>query len=183
MKMSVQITEANEVIGNGVGAVMQVREVLRILQQHPERAIDLENKALHLAANIIEMVGKAKGKAALKLATEQLTSGKAWEKMQEIVATQGGNPDINSENLNLGQYTHEIFAERNGKIKVIDLHDVNAVCRKLGCPIIDQAGMYLHKKTGNKVKKGELLCTLYAQDETKLKLGIERWNENPPITY
>lgn len=74
MKMSVQITEANEVIGNGVGAVMQVREVLRVLQQHPERASDLEHKALHLAAQIIEMVGRAKGKAALQLATEQLTS-------------------------------------------------------------------------------------------------------------
>ncbi len=72
--MSVQITEANEVIGNGVGAVMQVREVLRVLQQHPERASDLEHKALHLAAQIIEMVGRAKGKAALQLATEQLKS-------------------------------------------------------------------------------------------------------------
>ena len=49
MKMSVQITEANEVIGNGVGAVMQVREVLRILQQHPDRAMDLENKVIFLA--------------------------------------------------------------------------------------------------------------------------------------
>lgn len=183
MKMSVQITEANEVIGNGVGAVMQVREVLRILQQHPERALDLENKALHLAAQIIEMVGKAKGKAALKLATEQLRNGKAWEKMQEIITVQEGNPDINSEKLPLGKYTHDILAERDGKVKMIDLHDVNAVCRKLGCPIVDQAGMYLHKKTGDKLKKGELLCTLYAQDETKLKLGIERRNEKSPIQY
>ncbi len=74
MKMSVQITEANEVIGNGVGAVMQVREVLRILQQHPERAVDLENKVIFLASKIIEEVGLAKGKEAVKLATHQLVS-------------------------------------------------------------------------------------------------------------
>jgi hypothetical protein len=74
MKMSVQITEANEVIGNGVGAVMQVREVLRILQQHPERAADLENKVIFLASKIIEEVGLAKGKEAVKLATHQLVS-------------------------------------------------------------------------------------------------------------
>lgn len=74
MKMSVQITEANEVIGNGVGAVMQVREVLRILQQHPERALDLENKVIFLASKIIEEVGLAKGKEAVKLATHQLVS-------------------------------------------------------------------------------------------------------------
>ncbi len=72
--MSVQITEANEVIGNGVGAVMQVREVLRILQQHPERAADLENKVIFLASKIIEEVGLAKGKEAVKLATHQLVS-------------------------------------------------------------------------------------------------------------
>lgn len=72
--MSVQITEANEVIGNGVGAVMQVREVLRILQQHPERALDLENKVIFLASKIIEEVGLAKGKEAVKLATHQLVS-------------------------------------------------------------------------------------------------------------
>ena len=72
--MSVQITEANEVIGNGVGAVMQVREVLRILQQHPERAVDLENKVIFLASKIIEEVGLAKGKEAVKLATHQLVS-------------------------------------------------------------------------------------------------------------
>lgn len=74
MKMSVQITEANEVIGNGVGAVMQVREVLRILQQHPERAVDLENKVIFLASKIIEEVGLAKGKESVKLATHQLVS-------------------------------------------------------------------------------------------------------------
>jgi len=74
MKMSIQITEANEVIGNGVGAVMQVREVLRILQQHSERAADLENKVIFLASKIIEEVGLAKGKEAVKLATHQLVS-------------------------------------------------------------------------------------------------------------
>ena len=72
--MSVQITEANEVIGNGVGAVMQVREVLRILQQRPERAMDLESKVIFLASKIIEEVGLEKGKEAVKLATHQLVS-------------------------------------------------------------------------------------------------------------
>jgi thymidine phosphorylase len=32
---------------------LQVREVLRILQQHPERAMDLEEKALDLAAQLL----------------------------------------------------------------------------------------------------------------------------------
>jgi len=38
-------------------------------------------------------------------------------------------------------------------MKVINLHDVNAICRKLGCPVINEAGMYLYKKLDDKVKK------------------------------
>ena len=181
MKMSVQITEANEVIGNGVGAVMQVREVLRILQQHPERAMDLESKVIFLASKIIEEVGLAKGKEAVKLATHQLVSWAAWEKMQAIIQAQGGNPEVNSEALPLGKHTFDIIAEKDGVLKMIDLHDINAVCRKLGCPVIDQAGLYLYKKTGDKIKKGEVICKLYAQDEVKLKHGIERWKERSPL--
>lgn len=135
MKMSVAITKAEEVIGNGVGAVLQVREVLRILQQHPQRALDLQNKVLHLAAQIIEDVGMAKGKKALELATHQLESGKAREKMKKIITAQNGNPEITSETLKLGTHTHDILATKDGKMESINLHDVNAICRKLGCPL------------------------------------------------
>ena len=41
----------------GVGAVLQVREVLRVLQQHAKRPMDLETKAVFLASKIIELVG------------------------------------------------------------------------------------------------------------------------------
>ena len=183
MKMSVEITKADEVIGNGVGAVMQVREVLRILQQHPQRPKDLEDKVIHLAAKIIESVGMAKGKKALEIAKHQLESGKAWEKMKSIISAQKGNPDITSETLVLGKHTYDVLATHDGKLKSMDLHKVNAVCRRLGCPIINEAGMYLHKKTGDKIKKGEVIATLYALDETKLALGIELLNEKNPFEY
>ena len=183
MKMSVVITKADEVIGNGVGAVLQVREVLRILQQHPERAKDLEDKVLHLASKIIQDVGLAKGKKALELAKSQLTSGKAWQKMQSIIKAQHGDPKITSETLKLWTHTYDILATKDGQMKVINLHDVNAICRKLGCPVINEAGMYLYKKLGDKVKKWEKIATLYALDDTKLDLGIERFKERSPFEY
>ena len=74
MKVHVEITDAIQPIGAGVGATLQVREVLRVLQQHPNRPQDLENKALYLASKIIELVGMAKGKEAKKLAYGQLIS-------------------------------------------------------------------------------------------------------------
>lgn len=60
MKVRVELTEAKEPIGAGIGPHLQVREVLRVLQQHEKRPLDLEKKALHLCAVIIELVGMAK---------------------------------------------------------------------------------------------------------------------------
>jgi thymidine phosphorylase len=74
MKVHVEITDALQPIGAGIGAVLQVREVLRVLQQHPQRPRDLEEKALHLCVQLIELVGMAKGKEAEKLAYGQLVS-------------------------------------------------------------------------------------------------------------
>jgi len=181
MKMSVQITEANEVIGSGVWAVLQVREVLRILQQHPDRSKDLEDKIIFLGGKLIDNIGLVKGRGAMNLARNQLVTWAAWRKMQEIITAQGGNPDIDSESLELGKFTHDIVATKAGKMKVMDLHDVNAICRKLGCPIIDQAGMYIYKKLGSTVKKGDVIATLYANDETSLKAWIERYKERSPF--
>ncbi|MBU0627236.1 hypothetical protein KKG31_05515 [Patescibacteria group bacterium] len=153
MKVHVEITPALEPIGSGVGAVMQVREVLRVLQQHELRPMDLQNKAVYLASKIIELVGMAKGKVAEKLALETVKSGKAWKKMQRIIKAQNGNPNIKSEELKLAPVKKEIKAERDGKVKTINMKILNVAARTLGAPIDLKAGLYLHKKTGDRVKK------------------------------
>jgi len=154
MKVHVEITPALEPIGAGIGAVMQVREVLRVLQQHELRPMDLQNKAVFLSSKIIELVGLAKGKAAVALALETLKSGKAWKKMQSIIKAQNGkNPQIKSEELELADVKKEIKAEKDGTVKAIDMKVLNVAARTLGAPIDLKAGLYLHKKTGDKVKK------------------------------
>jgi thymidine phosphorylase len=182
MKMSVQITPAMEVIGNGVGAVLQVREVIRILQQHEKRPADLEAKATHLAAKIIEMVGKAKGKAAYKIAETQLKSGEARKMMQKIIEAQKGNPNIQSEELTIGKEHFDVLAPQDGRVKAIDLHNINQIARRLGCPIVNEAGLYLYKKLGDTVKKGEILYTMYANDIPKLELAKEQQQLKPAYT-
>ena len=184
MKMTVQITPANEVIGNGVGAVLQVREVLRVLQQHDKRPLDLEAKAVFLAGKIIEMVGLTKWrKDSEHLAKRQLESWAAWKMMQQIIKAQNGkNPDIKSEDLKPWIFTKEVLADADGKIKKVDLHNINHIARRLGCPAIDEAGIYLSKRLGDKVKKWDVLFTMYATAENKIDLALEQNAENPAMT-
>ena len=183
MKMTVQITKAKEVIGNGVGAVLQVREVLRVLQQHSKRPLDLEDKAVFLASKIIQIVWLAKGKKAEELARKQLESWEARKMMQKIIKAQNGrNPDIQSEDLKPWIFTKEVLAERDGKVKKVDLHNVNHIARRLGCPAIDEAGIYFSKKLWDKVKKWEVLFTIYATAQNKIDLALQQNKENPAMT-
>ena len=183
MKMTVQITPANEVIWNGVWAVLQVREVLRVLQQHEKRPLDLEAKAIFLASKIIEIVGLAKGKKdAERIARKQLESWEARKMMQKIIKAQNGrNPDIRSEDLKPWIFTKEILADCDGKIKKVDLHNVNHIARRLGCPAIDEAGIYISKRLGDKVKKWDVLFTMYSTSEAKIDLALQQNEEKPAM--
>ncbi len=168
MKMCVEITDAKQPIGAGIGPTLQVREVLRVLQQHPNRPIDLETKALYLAAKLIELTGYCRKGQGLKIATEQLKLGRAWEKMKEIIKAQNGKP-VESEKMPLGSVVYEFKAKKDGIIKDVDMKYLNIVTRSLGCPIEETAGIYLNKKLNDFVEKGETLFTLYTESESRLE--------------
>ena len=174
MKMSVQITEAKQPIWAWIGAVLQVREVLRVLQQHQKRPDDLEKKSVFLAAKIIENVGMAKWKEAEKLAYGQLVSWEAWKYMQKIIKAQNGkNPNIQSENLKLAKHKKEIKIQADWVVKNIDMKKLNYVCRTLWAPLDIKAWVYLDNKIWDKLKKWQTLCTLYSSDELKLDLALK----------
>ncbi|MCF7835327.1 thymidine phosphorylase [Candidatus Gracilibacteria bacterium] len=174
MKMIVEITDAQEPIGAGIGPHLQVREVLRVLQQHELRPMDLQNKAIHLCSKVIELVGMAKGKKAYEMAYAQLKSGAAWKKMQRIIKAQRGkNPNIKSEDLQLGKFKKEVKAEKAGTIKKIDLKLINSTTRTLGSPIDEKAGLYLHKKLGDKVKENDIIYTMYASEKSKIDMALD----------
>ncbi len=174
MKMNIQITDARQPVGSWIGTGLQVREVLRILQQHSNRPKDLELKAIKLASEIIKMTGMAKGKKAEEIAWKQLRSWTARKKFQEIMKAQWGkNLTIKSEEIELGKEAYELKTNKNWVVKQIDMKILNNIARTLGCPFDNKAGVYLNQKLNAKVKKWDTLCTLYSSDSNKLKMALE----------
>lgn len=175
MKIDVEITDASQPIGRGIGPILQVREVLRVLEQHPERSLDLENKALYLASKLVELTGYAKGPKALQVVTEQLRLGRAHKKMKEIIRAQGGKENYKkmADDLALADHKYDVFSKKEGTIVDFDMKILNGVARTLGCPLDIQAGIYLYKKLKEDVVVGDKLFTLYSQDKNRLKEALK----------
>ncbi|MCD6470918.1 thymidine phosphorylase [bacterium] len=173
IKTKVLISRARGPIGKGIGPALEARDILRVMQQKKNRPMDLENKSIWLAGNLLELTGKIKKGAGEYTAREKLRDGSAWKKMQEIIKIQGGNPNIDSEEIELGKIKHNVYANKSGRISAIHNKNLAEICRLLGAPDIKKAGIYLHKTVGKKVKKGDLLFTLYTVSHLRLNLALE----------
>ena len=178
MKVKVVPTPAKEPIGRGIGPALEARDLLRVLQQHKYRPLDLEAKSIKLAGELLELykfcpVGKGK-----LLARQQIKNGAAWKKMNEIIIAQGGKKDINSEEVMQEIQRYEIHSPRSGRIVSVDNRAINSVCMNLGAPMDKFAGIHMHVRYGEKVKKDQKLFTMYTSHEDRLKLGVVAADKN-----
>ncbi len=180
MKVDYIITDGSSPIGRGIGPLLEARDVLMVLQQHENRPLDLEKKSLELAGIILEFSDKVSRGKGEKIAKEILQSGKAWLKMKEIIKAQKGNPNINIEDLTPKAYKYEIKAKASGVVKKISNRSIAKVALAAGAPAVIDAGVYLEKIKGDKVKKGETLMSIYYKSKEKLKKCLDILKENPP---
>ncbi|MDZ7798345.1 MAG: AMP phosphorylase [Patescibacteria group bacterium] len=171
IKIVFTILSAKEPIGNGIGPALEARDVIRVLQRKDKRPLDLENKALHLSGKLLELCGRAKKNKGETLAKNALKTGRAWRKMKEIIKAQGGNPNIDSEDITVGASRARIFAKKAGKITFVNNRAIDEVARSLGAPHDKLAGIRLHKKLNQKVEKKDKLMTLYGRNKARLTLG------------
>ncbi|MBR9683009.1 AMP phosphorylase [Candidatus Woesearchaeota archaeon] len=170
MKTKVIVTDGSQPIGNGIGPALEARDVMAILKNDPQAPQDLKKKSLFMAGVLLKMAGKKNG---LKLAKQILASGQALKKMEDIIKAQG-----KAKPCQLGRFKRPVRAGKTGKIKEIDNKVIAKIARVAGAPHSKGAGMYINKKVKDKVKKGELLYTIYAESEFKLKLAVEFMNKN-----
>ncbi len=176
LNLEVVLTDGSQPIGNGIGPVLEMIDIIKVLKRENPPS-DLEEKSLMLAGKILEMVGKAKKGEGKKLAKEILDSGKAFKKFKEIIEAQHGK----IKNLKPGKFSYSPVAKRKAEIKSIDNKLTNDLARFAGCPEDKAAGIYLHKKVGSVVKKGEKILTIYSTSEEKLKHAKKFYNKFKPI--
>ncbi len=177
--MKVVLTPGDQPIGNGIGPILEMIDIIKVLSQSEDRPLDLEKKCIFLSGEILEMTHKSKKGKGQELAKELLVSGKAFEKFKEIIKAQKG--DLNK--LKLAKYKKDILAERAGKIKFLDNKKINSLGRITGAPFDKGAGLFLYKHLGDNVQKGEKLITLYSESKSRINASINFLKEQKPILY
>lgn len=161
LAVDVVITDGRQPIGNGIGAVLEARDVMLVLENDPRAPNDLRQKALRLAGRMIEFDPDVRGGDGFAIARDILDSGRALSKMDDIIRAQGDRRfDHNA--LQLGGLGFEVMAPADGVITGIDCLQLARIARLAGAPKVKGAGVELFRKLGEPVVRGEVVYRVYA---------------------
>jgi thymidine phosphorylase len=167
--VNVITTDGSQPIGNGVGPMLEARDVMAILRNDPTAPQDLKERALLLAASILEFDAALAGGAGLARARRALESGDALATMEKIIKAQGPAPHV----ATLGDHVREICAPVTGTVTAIDCERIGRIARLAGAPVSKGAGIDLLKKVGASVQAGEPLYRIYAAVDTDFMFATE----------
>ena len=175
LHLEVVITDGSQPIGRGVGPVLETMDIMKVLENDPQAPLELREKALMLAGRIIEFDPDVRGGQGYVIARDILESGRALAKMNAIIDAQGRN----TAPMTLGKLQHNVVATEKGTIKAIDNLKTASIARLAGAPMDKGAGVYLHKKVGDKVNVGDLLYTIYAEFNADFNFAIQASIKDP----
>ncbi|NJF25405.1 AMP phosphorylase [Thermococcus sp. Bubb.Bath] len=178
--VEVAVTYGGQPIGHTVGPSLEAKEALTALMTGKGPGSLIE-KATGLAGILLEMGGVAQEGNGKKMAKEILESGKAWEKMKEIIETQGGDPNIKPDDIPVGDKTYTFTATTSGYVTAIDNRAITGIAKAAGAPEDKGAGLELYVKVGEKVKEGDPLFTIHTESEARLDQAIVFARRTEPI--
>ncbi len=178
------ITNMDIPLGNAIGNSLEVIEAVETLKGNG--CEDLTAVCIELAANMLTLVTGKDKDICTELVKGAISDGSALNKLKEMVAEQGGNPEWidNTALFPKAEYSFEIKAESDGYISSMDAEKIGVASLLLGAgrntkeDVLDfTAGIILKAKTGDKVQKGEAIAVLYANDKSKFDSAIQKFNE------
>lgn len=178
IRVECAITYGGQPVGRAIGPALESIEAISILEgvKGPNSVIE---KTVGICGMLFEMGGDYQG---AERARQLLANGKALKKFREIVEAQGGDPDIKSSDIAVGQYSVDVIAKQSGYVGGIDNKALVRIARTAGSPKDKGAGLVISKKRGNKVDKGETILTIYAENELKLQEALRLAIRIEPIT-
>ncbi len=168
IKIKVLFTDGSQPVGRGIGPSLEGMDVLSVLRNEINAPLDLRNKSILIAGKIIDLANDSNQKNGIELAEKILSSGKAYEKFLAICKAQGGIKEPS-----FAPYKQEILAKKEGVVIEIDNRKLAKIAKLAGAPQDPKAGVLLLTPLFTRVKKGDLLFTVYSETNGELKYALE----------
>ena len=165
---SAVITNMDRPLGKNIGNALEIKEAIEVLKG--KGPSDLREVCLSLATQIVSLSKGVDKDSARKLCEDALSSGKAFGKFKEWISAQGGNSQWieNPDLFPVAKFSKDILSRKDGYISGTDAESIGIASVMLGAgrekkdDTIDMsAGIIMHKKTGDFVKKGDSIATLF----------------------
>jgi len=187
-KIAALITDMDTPLGKNIGNSLEIKEAVETLKGNgPD---DLTEICILLAAKLLELAGKGDFAECQLLAKSKIADGSALNKLCEMVTLQGGDADYirNTDKFEISSFSFDVKAGNSGFITNMNAEGIGLVCVELGAgrktkedDIDHSAGIILHKKTGDKVEKDDIIATLLCSDESLLKSASIQFKESVTI--
>lgn len=193
-RVAALITSMDTPLGHAIGNILEVKEAISTLRG--EGPSDFTEVCLSLASNIVHLALGITPEEARERAKTAIKDGSAYGKFVEWISAQGGDASLakNPEAFPTAKYVYEIKAPCDGFIVRTDAEKIGLSSVALGAgrktkdsPVDYSAGIILSKKTGDAVKRGEVVARLYANSEECFadaegifNSGIE-YGDNKPV--
>lgn len=167
------ITDMDRPLGYAIGNALEIAEVIQTLRGHGPR--DLTEECLVMAAYLLVMSEKGDYDTCYAKVQSALQNGDGLAKLRELIISQGGDGRVvdNISLLGQSQFTYDIKTSSAGYITHMDTETCGIASVMLGAgrtvkdgPIDMTAGIVMHKKTGDSIAEGDVIATLYADDES-----------------
>ena len=172
-KILAVISDMDIPLGNNIGNSLEVIEAVDVLLG--KGPSDLTSVCKSLATDMLVLAGKGDYDTCYNMVEESISSKKAYNKLIEMVKAQGGNHLVieDTTNFERAKYAYQVRSENSGYIESVNTEGYGIASLLLGAgrntkedKIDYLAGIILSKKTGDYVEKGEVIATLYSNNES-----------------
>ncbi len=181
-RVKAALSAMDQPLGSAIGNALEFREACEVLTGQRSDT-PLARVSAQLAAELLVLAGiESDIESSTAKVDQLLQSGKAADKLKELIKAQGGNPDIveNPELLPKAPVLHEVRVKESGYLSGLAARQLGLAAVRLGAgrlrksDSIDPAvGIILHKRVGEKAALGDVLATIHAASEDVAKAAAE----------
>lgn len=166
-RFSALVTDMDQPLGEYVGNALEVYEAIEVLSGRADGA--LKEVSLALSVQMLKGVGLG-GEDARSRLSEALDSGRALDKLAEMIRWQGGDERVAYEPDRLPRAQTRLFvrAEQSGYVQSIKTSAIGYAAQALGAgrtradqAVDPAAGLIMKKRVGDRVERGEVWCELH----------------------